>query len=294
MTGETGDHHATLRSLKEESTQRSPDRSLGGREARLLGVGGVGQQERDAFVTERREARDVGASPVDRREVEFEVTRVHDDAGVGAKGQGVGTRHRVRDGDELDFEGTDLSLLAVAHLDEGEGLGDLGLSEAMTREAERQRRAVDRDVDVLHQVAQRTRMVLVSVGQHDRVDPIASFDQPTEVRQDQVDPVHRGLREHQTRVDDHDATVLFDRRAVSPNFTQTAEEGDANGVFSHAMPGGRPRSWPRPRRECRHSPNAGVGTGPRQIRGSASRPWRAWGSDRRRWIRRRSSERVAR
>ena len=113
------------------------------------------------------------------------------------------------------------------------------------------------------ELAQRARVVLVSVGQHDRVDAVAPFDEPSKVRQNQVDAVHRRLGEHQSGVHDDDTTVLLDRAAVTTDLTETAEEGDANGVFSHAMPGARPRPSPRPHRECHHSQSAVVGTGRR-------------------------------
>ena len=107
VTREARDDHAPLGPLEEQPTQGAADRTLRRGEARLLGVGRIAQQQRDALVAEGRESRDVGAATVDGREVEFEVTRVHDDADVGAKGQRVRARHRVGDRDELDLEGPD-------------------------------------------------------------------------------------------------------------------------------------------------------------------------------------------
>ena len=50
---------------------------------------------------------------VDRRKVELEVARMHDDTDLGVKGQCVGARDRVGDGYELDPEGPDVAPLAV-------------------------------------------------------------------------------------------------------------------------------------------------------------------------------------
>ena len=170
---EAGDDHATLGTLEEESTQRPPTERSDAVKPGSSALVESAEQQRHALVAERRESRDVGAASVDGREVELEVARVHDDADLGVKGQRVRARHRVGDGDELDLEGTDLAPLAVGDLDEGQVLGDLGLGEAVAGEAQRQRRAVDRDVDVLDEVAQRAGVVLVAVGQDDRVDPVA-------------------------------------------------------------------------------------------------------------------------
>ena len=129
------------RSGRSRNSRRSapPDRALRRGEARLLGVGRIGEEQGHALVAEGRESRDVGSTTVDGRQVEFEVARVHEDAGVGEEGQRHRTRYRVRDGDELDVEGADLATFAVGDFDEGEVLGDLGLGEAVSGEAEGQR-----------------------------------------------------------------------------------------------------------------------------------------------------------
>jgi hypothetical protein len=119
------------------------------------------------------------------------------------------------DGDELDLKRPDAPSFPVGHFDEGEIVGDLRFRETMSRKAQREGRSIDRHVDVFHQVAQGAGVVLVTVGEHDRVHPVAPFDQPAKVRQDDVDAVHGGLGEHESRVHHHDAAVLFYRRAVS-------------------------------------------------------------------------------
>jgi hypothetical protein len=234
VAGEAGHDHASLGPLEEEPAQRAAHRALRGGEAGLLGVGRVAQQQRHTLVADGGQARDVRAAPVDGREVELEVARVQDDPHLRVEGQRVREGHRVGHGNELHLEGPDPAALAVGDLDEGQVVGDLGLGKAVAGEAQGQRRAVDRDVDVLDEVAQRTGMVLVAVGEHDRVHAIASFDQPAEVGKDQIHAVHRGLGEHEAGVDDDDASVLLDRGAVSADLAQTAEERDANGVLSHA------------------------------------------------------------
>jgi hypothetical protein len=65
-------------------------------------------------------------------------------------------------------------------------------------------------------------VVFVTMGEHDRVNPVASFDQPAKVWQDDIDAIHVRLREHEPCVDDHDSTVLFDRETIAPNLTESA------------------------------------------------------------------------
>ncbi len=68
--------------LAEQRPHRRAHRRLRRREAWTLGVGRVGHEEADAAFAARdvAEHRQVGAAPVDRREVELEVAAVHDRA----------------------------------------------------------------------------------------------------------------------------------------------------------------------------------------------------------------------
>ncbi len=131
--------HSTLRTLEEKSTQRAADGPLRGGETGLFGVGRIAEQQRDTEVTDRGEARDVGATSVDGSEVEFEIARVHDDPDFGVKGQGVRARYRVGHRDELDVERPDLSTFPVGDFDECEVVGDLRLGEPMPCKAQRER-----------------------------------------------------------------------------------------------------------------------------------------------------------
>ena len=174
---------------------------------------------------------------------------MHDDPHLGVKGQRVRARHRVRDGNEFDLEGTDATTLAVGDFDEREVVGDLRLGETVSGKAEREGCAVDRDVDVLDEIAQGPGVVFVTVGEDDGVDAIASLEQPAEVREDQVDAVHRRFGEHEPGVDDDDASVLLECETVSSDLAEATEEGDPN-VFSHERSSTTTRFRP-PRRQVR-------------------------------------------
>src|SRR2546430_711802 len=89
------------------------DGRLAGRVPRLLGVGGVGQQQADAVVGRNgADPRQVGEPTVDRSQVELEVARMQHDPLRRVEGGGETMRDRMGHGYELDIEGADAAALA--------------------------------------------------------------------------------------------------------------------------------------------------------------------------------------
>ena len=72
-------------------------------------------------------------------------------------------------------------------------------------------------------------MVLVPVREHDAVDPVRPLVQIGELGEDQVDPGHVGVGEHDPAVEDDDAAVDLDAGAVAADLPQPAEEDDPDG-----------------------------------------------------------------
>ena len=70
-------------------------------------------------------------------------------------------------------------------------------------------------------------MVLVAVGDHDRLDVLRALAQVGEVGQHEVDADHLRGREAQPDVDDDDPAVLLDDRHVLADLSQPAEGQDA-------------------------------------------------------------------
>ena len=181
---------------------------------------------------------------VDGGQVDLEVTRVEDDALRGVHGNRVRVRHRVGDRDELDVERTDRDGLAVAGGDHVGLLRQAGFVDAVAGEPEREPRSVDRQrlvtqvadaVAVAQQVLDRTHVVFVAVREHERRDAGGVLAQIREVGQDQIDPVHVRIGEHQPAVDQDDRTIgivggaVLDRHAVATDLAEAAEEDDPNG-----------------------------------------------------------------
>jgi hypothetical protein len=76
-------------------------------------------------------------------------------------------------------------------------------------------------------------VVLVAVGEHDRVDLVAAVEQVGEVGDDEVDAVHLGGGEADAHVDHDDAAVVLDDGHVLADLAQASEREDAEGR-SHA------------------------------------------------------------
>ena len=69
-------------------------------------------------------------------------------------------------------------------------------------------------------------MVLVAVGEDDRVDVLGSLPQIGEVGEHEVDAELIRRREHQPGVDDHDAAVVLDDHHVLPDLPEPAQGQD--------------------------------------------------------------------
>ena len=83
-------------------------------------------------------------------------------------------------------------------------------------------------------------MVLVPVGDDDRLDVARALAQVGEVGQHEVDPDHLGRRKAQADVDDDDPVVVLDDRHVLADLPQSAEGQDAQRLTHAGAPVSRP------------------------------------------------------
>jgi hypothetical protein len=161
VAGEAGDDDAPALVLVEQVVEDLAHRGLAAGVAGLVRVGGVAQQQPDAVARgERPDAGQVGEPAVHRREVELEVAGVQDRALGRVEGGGEAVGHRVGHGDELDVARPDAAALAVGHRDQLGVVEDPGLLDAVARQAQRERRAVDRERQLPQQVAEAAHVVL--------------------------------------------------------------------------------------------------------------------------------------
>ena len=198
VAGEAGDDDAPALVLVEQVVEHLAHRALAAGVTGLVGVGRVAEQQADAVARrERADAGQVGEPAVDRREVELEVARVQDRALRRVEGGGEAVRHRVGHRDELDLARPDAPALAVAHRDQLGAVEQPGLLDAVAGQAERERRAVDRERQLAQQVAEAPHVVFVAVRDDRPVDAVGVVAQVGEVGQHEVDAEHVDVGEHQ-------------------------------------------------------------------------------------------------
>ena len=214
-----------------------------------LGVGGVHAEQVDALVAEPGEAAQVGQPTVQRQLVELDVPGVQHGAGRRPDRDRERVRDRVVDREELQVEAADGATLAFGDLDElrvESMLAALGLDQGQGEPG-----SVHRQVTAQpQQERQRADVVLVTVGDHDRVDVGDPVLHQAQVGQDQVDAGLRVLGEQDAAVDDQQPPVELVDGHVAADLADPTE-GD------HAQRPGH-LAW-RPERVGRghHRPTAG-------------------------------------
>ena len=160
---------------------------------------------------------------VDRGLVDLEVAGVDQHAERRVDGQPDAVRHAVRDAQELDLERADLD--DVLRPDGPEGVvGEIVFVELGADERQRQRRAVDRTIDVRQQVGDGPDVVFVPVREHERGD--AALLQVGEVGNDEVDAEELDVGERHPGVDDETRVPVRNRHEVHAEFAEAAQRDD--------------------------------------------------------------------
>src|SRR5215211_1934405 len=152
------------------------------------GVGGIADQGKNALVAERPQPSFVSRRADDRRRVDLPVTGMQDGAERRADDQGIGFRNRMGDRHVFELESTDRE--APAERDDlDRDLRSAGLALALgLKQCRRERRGVDRNLQLRPQVQEGADMILMGMGEDDagKVSPL--LDEITDVRIDEVDP----------------------------------------------------------------------------------------------------------
>ncbi len=199
---------------------------LGRGEARHLGVGGVGQEEVDALLPQPRERAQVGDPAVERQLVHLEVAGVQHHAGRGPDGDGQGVGDGVVHRDELEVERAEGQPVALLHL-VVHGLLEAVLAELGVEEGQGELGPDERDVLALAEEVRRgADVVLVAVGEDQRLDLVQAVPDGLEVGKDQVDAGVVVLGEQHPAVDDEEAVVVLEDRHVAAYFAEAAERDD--------------------------------------------------------------------
>jgi hypothetical protein len=125
--------------------------------------------------------------------------------------------------DELDAERGQVDDVAGLDLVQDRVAKELVVLELVAHQPEGHPGAVDRPVEAADHKRQRADVVLVAVGQHDRLDLVGVLHQVADVRDHQVDAQHLLLRKHQPGVDNQDPAVVLDRHHVDADLPEAAE-----------------------------------------------------------------------
>ena len=99
------------------------------------------------------------------------------------------------------------------------------------REAERERGAVERHRQIAQEKRQRADMVFMAVREYARLDPIGVFAEPGEIGEHEIDARHFRVWKKQAAVDDQDAVVDLEARAVAADLPEPTEERELDGSF---------------------------------------------------------------
>ncbi len=226
VAGERSDDHAALEAFH-DLAERLAHGSLRERVAGILRARGVGQKAYDAVLSEFGQHGEIRAAAVDRRMVELEVAGSHDSAHRCVERHAHRVRDRMADAERLDPEGPDLELVAGIEGQE-RVVVELVLLDLDAQQAACQRGCVHRHArEVRQDIWQPAHVILVGVCDQERLDLVAVFAQVGDIGDDQVDPEHLLVREHEPAVDHDDVLAVLEHVHVLADFPHSAQGDDA-------------------------------------------------------------------
>ena len=165
---------------------------------------------------------------VDRGVVELEVGGVNDHSHWRVDHEANAVRDTVVHAEGLDLEHAGVDDLAGRHGANVGALGEPVLAHLRRDEPARQRRGVDREVEVADEVGKGADVVLVAVGDEHALDAVAVIAEVLDVRDDEIDSQHVVRWELEAEVDENDVVFALDDEAILADLANPAERQDAN------------------------------------------------------------------
>ena len=158
-------HDASLRA-REDLLEAIDDVAFGAAHPLALDVRAVAEQHQHTLGAQLRETMEVHVLAIERRLINLEIPRVQHDTRRRRNRERNAVGHAVRDAQELDREAPDLHAIARPHGTQAQARIVFFFRQLRVDERERQRRSVNRTIDVWQDVRHRADMVLVPVRQH--------------------------------------------------------------------------------------------------------------------------------
>ena len=171
----------------------------------------------------------VGDAVVDRKRVDLEIASVNQAACWSGDSNSQSVRDGVRHRNKLQVERAYLGgVLIVYHV--ADWLNSK-LFALCLYECQGQGGAVERNIwPLAQQVRNSANVVLMAVGEHERIHLVQAWANVGEVRQNQVNAWLLGVREENTAIDEQQVAVVFDGVHVAADFAQTTESDDTHAA----------------------------------------------------------------
>ena len=218
-----GHDHPAL-GAADQPVQVGADLAFRRADAGNLGVGRIAQEQIHPGVAEPRHAGKVGGAAVQRQLVELDVTGVQDGARSGVDRDRQGVRDGVVDREVLALEDPVGAALPLGDLHEHRLDAVLATLGGDQRAGEF--RTDDRDVGAqFQQERDGADVVLVRVGEHQRLDVLEPILDEAQIRQDEVDPGLVVGGEQHTAVDDQQSAQMLENRHVAADLADSTQRG---------------------------------------------------------------------
>ena len=188
------------------------------------------------MVSDRAQSLDIGQLAVHGVRIEFEIGGMHHGADRRLHHHADRIGDTVADMEKLHREAAERQPVAGRNGMELAVRQQSGLLQFDLGKAARQRSGIDRNVQVTQQVGQGADMILVAVGQHDRLHPIRTRGQIRDVGVDQVDAEHVAFGEHQAGIDHQNVIAAFQGHHVLADFAEAPQGDDAKRCLCQMVP----------------------------------------------------------
>jgi hypothetical protein len=200
-------------------------------------VRGVGEQRRHLLVRGHfRKAVHGGLYAVQGPGVDLEVPRVDEHPIPASQDIPEPARDAVANRERLHIEIPDGESSAPLDRLEPRDVTETMFFEPVPQKAESQRSAVHGNVEILQQERDRPDVVLVSVREQERPEPVGDLPETAEIGDDEVDPQHCFVGEHEARVHEDGGLAIVEQQGVEPEFAQSPQGDDAQRHYGSPFP----------------------------------------------------------